>query len=75
MVFEFVFPYARNGNGFSHYVETMAPESGLELIEQCPSATVVEGEWDQAMGFLRRCQDYVSAHSSGNTITTIHIHS
>ncbi len=74
MVFEFVFPYARNGNGFSSYIESLAPVSGLQLIEQCPSGTVVEGEWDQAMGFLRRCQEYVDEHAPGGAVTTIHIH-
>lgn len=74
MVFEFVFPYARDGNGFASYIESLAPQSGLELIEQCPSATVIEGEWDAAMGFLRKCQEYVKQHSPGSAVTTIHIH-
>lgn len=75
MVFEFVFPAASNGNGFSKFVESLTPTSGLEIIEQNPFATVVEGEWEAAMGFLRRCQEYVSRHSVGGVLTTVHIHS
>ena len=74
MVFEFVFPYARNGNGFSSYIESIAPVSGLQLIEQCPSGTVIEGEWEPAMGFLRCCQEYVHEHAADGGVTTIHIH-
>lgn len=74
MVFEFVFPVAGTGNGFSRYVESLAPTSGLEVIEQCPSATVVEGEWEAAMGFLHRCQEYMDQHCVTGGLTTIHIH-
>ena len=75
MVFEFVFPYAKDGNGFGQYVESLAPESGLQLLEQGPMATIVEGEWDEAVKFLRQCRDYVLKHEAGrSTITTIHIH-
>ncbi|MBI5118438.1 hypothetical protein HZA56_18340 [Candidatus Poribacteria bacterium] len=76
MVFEFIFPYVKNGNGFSSYVESLAPESGVDLIENCPSATVVEGDWETAMGFLRHCQEYIAEHAIGSLVpTTIHIHS
>ncbi len=75
MVFEFVFPTAETGNGFSSYVESLMPTSGVEIIEQCPSATVVEGEWEAAMGFLRRCQDYMDQHCVNGALTTVHIHS
>ena len=75
MVFEFVFPYDRNGNGFSKYVESLASGSELQLIEQCPSATIVEGEWEPAMSFLHRCQEYVLQNKPmPNGVTTIHIH-
>ena len=75
MVFEFVFPCAEGGNGFGQYVESLTPGSGLQLIEQSPMATVVEGEWDEAVNFLRQCRDYVLQHEAGrSTITTIHIH-
>jgi uncharacterized protein YqgV (UPF0045/DUF77 family) len=74
MVFEFVIPTSKNGNGFSTYVESLAPESGLEVIEQCQSATVVEGDWDAAMNFIRRCQEYVQQNLSNGALTTIHIH-
>ena len=74
MVFEFVFPVSKDGNGLSSYVESLAPKSGLELIEQCQTATVVEGEWDAAMSFIRRCQEYVQQNLSDGALTTIHIH-
>jgi uncharacterized protein YqgV (UPF0045/DUF77 family) len=74
MVFEFAFPASRDGNGYSSYVKSLAPESGLELIEQCQSATIVEGEWDAAMRFIRRCQEYVQEHLSTGALTTIHIY-
>ena len=75
MVFEFVFPYSKKGNGFSQYVESLASKSGLQLIEQCQSATIIEGEWEAAMSFLRRCQEYVIQHEpSLSAVTTVHIH-
>jgi uncharacterized protein YqgV (UPF0045/DUF77 family) len=74
MVFEFVFPAAGTRNGFSSYIESLAPTSGVEIIEQCPSATVVEGEWDAAMKFLRHCQDYMDEHCVSGALTTVHIH-
>ena len=76
MVFEFVFPREKTANGFSQYVESLTPEMGLQLVEQCPSATIVEGEWNEAMSFLHRCQEYVLRHNDGSPpVTTIHIHS
>lgn len=76
MVFEIVFRADKGKNGFSAYVKNLAPQSGLELIDYCPGSTVVEGEWEAAMGFARQCQEYVLQHEGGSqTVTTIHIHS
>ncbi|RJP73557.1 MAG: hypothetical protein C4532_04395 [Candidatus Abyssobacteria bacterium SURF_17] len=75
MVFEMVFPRETLRNGFGSYMKTLAPESGLELIEVSGSATVVEGEWESAMDFLRRCQEYIFDHGFGPAVTTVHIHS
>jgi len=76
MVFEFVFPREKTANGFSQYVESLTPAMGLQLVEQCPTATIVEGEWDEAMSFLHRCQEYVLKQNGGPAaVTTIHIHS
>jgi uncharacterized protein YqgV (UPF0045/DUF77 family) len=74
MVFEFVFPVSKDAGGFSSYVESAAPRSGLKLIEQCQTATVIEGEWDVAMRFIRGCQEYVQQNLADGALTTIHIH-
>lgn len=75
MVFEFIFPCAKDSNGFRKYVESLAPESGLQLIENCSSTTLVEGDWEPAMVFLRQCREYIRRHESGpSTVTTMHIH-
>lgn len=75
MLCEFVFPYNTQANGFSHYVQSLAPTSGLQLIEHNSSATIVEGEWEAVMTFLRRCHDYIQDHGFNiNAITTMHIH-
>lgn len=75
MVFEFVFPREKVRNGFSTYVEDLLPGSGLNVIEHCTSATVIEGEWEPAMGFLRQCQEYIESHEVGaRSLTTVHIH-
>jgi len=76
MVFELVFPREKVRNGFSAYVENLLPNSGLELIEHCSSATVIEGDWEAAMSFLRQCQEYIEKHTTGTrNLTTVHIHS
>ncbi len=76
MVFEFVFPRETVRNGFSAYVEDLLPNSGLDLIEHCASATVIEGDWETAMSFLRKCQEYINKHRIGfQNLTTVHIHS
>ena len=75
MVFEFVFPREKVRNGFSAYVENILPDSGLYLIEHCSSATVIEGDWEAAMRFLRQCQDYIDEHFDSRNLTTVHIHS
>jgi uncharacterized protein YqgV (UPF0045/DUF77 family) len=75
MVFEFVFPRENFRNGFSAYVEELLPNSGVSVIEHCRSATVVEGEWEAAMRFLRQCQEYIEQHGpGGQSLTTVHIH-
>ncbi len=74
MVFEFVFPTEQSESGFSSYVESVASESGVEIIERCPFATVVEGEWEAAMGFLRNCHEYISRDTTDWALTTVHIH-
>jgi hypothetical protein len=75
MVFEFVFPSSEKQNGFSRYMRSLATTTGLQLIEECTAATVVEGEWEAAMGFLRRCQEYFQKSATGSTaVTTVHIH-
>jgi uncharacterized protein YqgV (UPF0045/DUF77 family) len=76
MVFELVFPREKVRNGFSTYVENLLPNSGLSLIEHCSSATVVEGDWEAAMSFLRQCQEYINEREIGSrSLTTVHIHS
>lgn len=76
MVFEIVFTVDTGKNGFSAYVKNLAPQSGLQLIEHCSRSTVIEGEWEAAMGFVRQCQEYVLQHEGGpRTMTTVHIHS
>ncbi len=75
LVFEFVFPCAKDCNGFQKYVESLAPESGLQLIENCSSTTLVEGDWETAMRFLHQCREYIRRHESRpGTVTTVHIH-
>jgi uncharacterized protein YqgV (UPF0045/DUF77 family) len=76
MVFEFVFPREKVRNGFTAYVENLLPRSGVSVIEHCASATVVEGDWEAAMSFLRQCQEYIEQHGIGaRNLTTVHIHS
>lgn len=75
MVFELVFPFATKENGFARYVESLASEKGLQLIEQQYHSTVIEGEWEAAMGFLRQCREYaLEQDTSGPAVTTVHIH-
>ncbi len=77
MLFEIVFTSEKGGNGFSSYAKDLAPDTGLQLIEHFPPVTVIEGEWDAAMNFLRQCHDYVQKKEEvgSGTVTTVHIHS
>ncbi len=73
MVFEFVFP---KKSGISSYVEHITPDSGLQLIENCSSTAVIEGDWDAAMSFLRQCHEFMQEEENElGSITTVHIHS
>ena len=74
MVFELVFPREKARNGFSAYVENILQDSEVSLIEHCSSATVIEGDWEAAMSFLRKCQEYIDGHISPRSLTTVHIH-
>ncbi len=75
MVFEFIFPFSNIENGFSRYAESLASEKGLRLLDQFQSATIVEGEWESAMGFLRQCREYMIERQAGvPALTTVHIH-
>ncbi len=76
MVFEFVFPSSATGNGFSRYAESLASEKGLRLLDQFQAATIVEGEWESAMGFLRQCREYILERNGAGepALTTVHIH-
>jgi len=76
MVFEFVFPFSTTGNGFTRYAESLASEKELRLLDQFQSATIVEGEWESAMGFLRQCREYVIERNGAGepALTTVHIH-
>jgi uncharacterized protein YqgV (UPF0045/DUF77 family) len=78
MVFEFVFP-SRKSKGsysaYSAYVENLPPDSGLQVIENCSSTAVIEGEWDAAMSFLRQCHESMQQEENDLGVTTVHIHS
>jgi hypothetical protein len=76
MVFEIIFSSEKGENGFFSYLKKITPETGVSVIEHYPSVIVIEGEWDPAMGFLRRCQDYIQEHDRyPYPVTTVHIHS
>ena len=75
MLFEFVFSHPNGDNGFSGHVESLVPENGLQILEHSPSATVVNGEWENAMSFLRQCREYfVQRKGEPCPITTVHIY-
>ncbi len=65
MLAEFTIVPLDKGESLSEYVSQvleLVDESGLEY-RLTPMGTVVEGDWDEVMGLIKRCHQHMRKHS------------